>query len=326
MASPGELRFPSIDGLRAFEATARLGSYERAAGELHITSSAVGKRVAAVEALLAMPLFTRQGGALALTAGGLEYLGQVRSALGLLAAMPQHRRAAQRLQRVRVCAPPTFARQVLVPALPGFTQAHPEVELEVVLSVPFLDLDPGRADVEVRSVDTLSPGRRPLLDDQVLPLAAPELLARSGPWRQPADLAHAPLLRTPIEPWTPWFRAAGLDWPEPDRGHRFVDLGLTLEAAAGAQGIVLARPSLARPWLADGRLLPLFGPAISPAQHYQLSAPSDGGAAACFADWLAGTCSRIASEARARVDAALQASPRSGPTRRTFRTAPPRAR
>lgn len=322
MASPGELRFPSIDGLRAFEAAARLGSYERAAGELHITSSAVGKRVSAVESLLGLPLFTRSGGSLALTAGGLEYLGQVRSALGLLAAMPQHRRTAQRVQRLRVCTPPTFARQVLVPELPAFTQAHPEVELELVLSVPFLAVDTGRADVEVRSGDTLGPGCRLLLDDQVLPMAAPALLARLPACRQPADLAHAPLLRTPIEPWARWFRAAGLDWPEPERGHRLIDLGLTLEAAAGAQGVVLARPSLARPWLADGRLVPLFGPAIAPAQCYQLAPVGNGDGPAQLGDWLVDTCKRVAADSRQWLQPAL----RSGSGRRTFRAGSVRPR
>jgi LysR family glycine cleavage system transcriptional activator len=81
--------------------------------------------VATLEALLGQPLFTRQGKALALTAGGREYLDQVRSALALLAAMPQHRRTAQRRHRLRVCAPPTFARLVLVPELPDFTARTP---------------------------------------------------------------------------------------------------------------------------------------------------------------------------------------------------------
>ena len=47
-----DLRLPSIDGLRAFEAVARLGSFERAAEELHVTASAVSKRVATLEELL----------------------------------------------------------------------------------------------------------------------------------------------------------------------------------------------------------------------------------------------------------------------------------
>jgi DNA-binding transcriptional LysR family regulator len=305
MASPGDLRFPSIDGLRAFEAAARLGSYERAAGELHVTASAVGKRVAAVEELLGQPLFARQGKALALTTGGREYLEQVRSALALLAAMPQHRRTAQRRRRLRVCAPPTFARLILVPELGSFTQAHGDVELEVVLSIPFHDLNPGTADVEVRASDAPAEGDV-LLDDVVLPMAAPALLARLPPLRAPADLRHAPLLRTPIEPWQAWFRAAGLDEAEPTAGPKLVDLGLTLEAAIGGQGVVLGRPSLARQALADGRLRPLFGPFTRPQLLYQVAPHGGDPAAAEFCDWLTGCCARISIDAMALVQARLR--------------------
>ncbi len=302
MASLGDLRFPSIDGLRAFEAAARLSTFERAADELAVTASAVSKRVAAVEALIGAPLFTRSGKALQLTAAGREYLQQVRDALDLLAAMPQHRRAAQQVQRLRVTAPPTFARQVLVPRLQGFTDAHPEIELEIVLSIPFLALQPADTDVEVRHGDARG-GRhgQALLHERVLPMAAPALLARLPPLRTPAELRHAPLLRTPIEPWTPWFRAAGLDWPEPASGTRLVDLGLTLEAAAAGQGVALARPSLALPWLRAGALVPLFGVQATPAAQYFV-APCSGDAATVFADWLAAMCAQVQHEAAAALE------------------------
>ena len=65
-------------------------------------------------------------------------------------------------------------------------------------------------------------------------------------------LAGLPLLRSPLEPWQPWFRVAGLDWPEPCAGPRLLDLGMTLEAAANGRGVALARPSLARAWLPRG--------------------------------------------------------------------------
>jgi LysR family glycine cleavage system transcriptional activator len=55
--------FPSIDGLRAFEAAARLGSYERAAGELHVTASAVASAWPRVEDLLGSPLHAPGQGA-----------------------------------------------------------------------------------------------------------------------------------------------------------------------------------------------------------------------------------------------------------------------
>jgi LysR family transcriptional regulator, glycine cleavage system transcriptional activator len=302
--SAGAARLPSLDGLQAVEAAARLGTFERAAEELAVTASAVSKRVAAVEELVGVPLFVRGARSLVLTDAGREYLQPVRHALGLLAAMPQHQRDAPALQRLRVSTPPTFARLVLMPALEAFTREHPQVELELVLSIPHLDLATAAAasdaDVQVRfGPATLG---EPLLHDRVLPLLAPSLLAtlqRQGPLQGAADLARAPLLRTPLEPWTPWFRAAGLPWPEPAAGPRFVDLGLTLEAALAGQGVALGRPTLARHWLATGALVapwPLFA---EPANRYVLLPHATAGAAGAFAHWLRDTCARVEAEAAA---------------------------
>jgi LysR family transcriptional regulator, glycine cleavage system transcriptional activator len=289
--SPSDVRFPSIDGLRAFEAVARLGSFERAADELAITASAVSKRLATLEELLATPLLQRGGKALALTAAGKEYLEQVRSALGLLAAMPLHQRAAQRVERLRVTTPPTFARQILVPQLEAFTRSNPAVELELLLSIPYLDSAALDSDLEVRAGDAATLGHGSLLlDDRVLPVAAPSLIERLPPLRSPADLAHAPLLRTPLEPWTPWFRAAGLDWSEPASGPKLVDLGMLLEAAVSGQGVALARPTLARHWLATGTLRPLFPITATAANPYFLLPAEPAGAAAAFAQWLRDIC------------------------------------
>lgn len=299
MATSPDVRFPSIDGLRAFEAAARLGSFERAADELDVTASAVSKRIAALEELLGTPLFTRGAKALALTATGKEYLAQVGAALGLLAAVPLHRRAAQRIEKLRVSVPPTFARQILVPALERFTAAHPAVELEVVLSIPFLDAAATEADVEVRHGHPAGHGGQPLLDELVLPMAAPALLQRLPALRGPADLRHAPLLRTPLEPWATWFAAAGLDWPEPAQGTKLVDLGLTLEAAVSGQGVALARPSLARHWLASGALRALFGVGAAPAYRYYLLPHAAQGVPAAFADWLRAECDEAARAAAA---------------------------
>lgn len=294
-----ELRLPSIEGLRAFEAAARLGSYERAAEELHVTASAVGKRIATVEELLGIALFGRTGKGLALTASGKEYLEQVRGALGLLAAMPLHRRAAQRSQRLRVSAPPTFARQILVPHLESFTSQHPEIELEIVLSIPYLDVAASDADVEVRNGNARENGGEPLMHDRVTPVASPALLARLPPMREPSDLRHAPLLRTPLEPWTPWFRAAGLPWPEPTQGPKLLDLGLLMEAAISGQGFALGRPSLARTWLRSGTLVAPFPIEAVPPHQYYLLPPAGTASAGAFVDWLAALCERIAGGADA---------------------------
>ena len=299
MPSPADVRFPSIDGLRAFEAAARLGTFERAAEELSITASAVSKRVGTVEDLLGAQLLVRGAKALGLTAAGKEYLEQVRAALGLLAAVPLHQRTAQRQERLRVCAPPTFARQILVPNLEAFTSAHPQVELEVMLSIPYLDPGTADADIEVRNGDSQGAGGTLLMRDVVTPLVSPALLQRVGPMPEPADLRRAPLLRTPLDPWAPWFQAAGLPWPEPSHGPKLVDLGLLLEAAVSGQGVALGRPSLARNWLATGALVPLFAINAQPTNHYFLMPHAASDPAAAFAQWICGVCGTVAADSQA---------------------------
>lgn len=284
-----DFRFPSIDGLRAFEAAARLGSFERAAEELDVGASAVAKRVATLEALLGTTLLQRGARALTLTAEGRDYMEQVRQALALLAAMPLHRRAAQRRQRLRVVAPPTFARQILMPALDGFAQEQPQVDVELQLSLPLAEGSAPVADVEVRYGAVSGDAVELLLQENVLPLAAPALLARLR-LRRAADLAVAPLLRTPLQPWADWLRAAGINMPEPSSGPKLMDLGLALEAAVAGQGIALARPSLALPWLRTHALLPAWPLQVPAAMHYQLAKVAEGAAAAQFADWLRRRC------------------------------------
>jgi LysR family transcriptional regulator, glycine cleavage system transcriptional activator len=299
-----DVRYPSIDGLRAFEASARLGSFERAAEELNVSASAVGKRVGTLEELLGSALFTRGQRLLTLTSTGKEYLVQVSAALKLFAAMPLHQRSVQRSQRLRLTAPPTFARQILVPQLESFTSAHPRIELEVLLSIPYLDSGSADSDIEVRHGPLATLGGTPLMHDVVLPVASPALLARLPALREPADLAHAPLLRTPLEAWSPWFVAAGLAWGEPTLGPKFVDLGLTLEAAVSGQGVALARPSLARHWLASGALVPLFHITSVPENQYQLMPHAAHGAAADLAAWLHRVSARWAEDSLALVSAA----------------------
>jgi len=302
MSGANDIRYPSIDGLRAFEAAARLGSFERAADELNITAGAIGKRIATLEDLLGATLFTRGAKPLGLTATGKEYLAQVDGALKMFAAMPLHRRAAQQTRRLRLTAPPTFARQILVPQLESFTAAHPEIELEVLLSIPYLHASGSDTDLEVRHGGAELGGTL-LMHDVVLPMIGPGLAARLPPLREPADLAHAPLLRTPIEPWAPWFAAAGLAWPEPAQGPKLVDLGMTLEAAVSGQGVALARPSLARHWLESGALQPLFAVHAQPAQQYRLLPHAAGGPPAECARWLVEASRRWADEALALVSA-----------------------
>lgn len=295
--SISRLRIPSLDGLLAFEAAARLGTFERAAEALCVTGSAVAKRVAAVEQLLGVQLLDRSGRTLVLTEAGKTYLQQVTAPLRLLAAVPLHQLDDRRKQRLRVCAPPTFARQIIASRLHEFTARYASVELELALSTPYPDAAPADTDLWIRAGDPLEAGCTVLLRDCATPLIAPSLLKSIGPLREPADLACAPLLRTSLEPWTPWLHAAGLDWNEPQDGPSLMDLGVLLEAAVSGQGVALGRPTLATQWLASGALVPVF-PAIRCAvPPYYLMPHSSYGVEGEFADWLVDICTQTSNAA-----------------------------
>jgi LysR family glycine cleavage system transcriptional activator len=200
--------------------------------------------------------------------------------------------------RLRVGAPPTFARNLLIPRLPDFYRQWPDIEIEVAVQAPLQDKPP-RHDVDIR----FGNGRfdeRPatrLFEDRLLVLAAPRYRSERA-LHAPADLQRAELLRSPLLPWRPWFAAAGLDWPEPARGPSFTDLGILLEAAASGLGVALCTRRLAAHWTASGQLQPLFALGLaSPSSYYALVEPqaaAQRAEVAAFLDWLGNAFSESA--------------------------------
>lgn len=292
------LRLPSLATIRAFESAARLGSFGRAAEELCLTASAVGKRITQLEALLGQPLFDRGSRGVALTAVGHEYLEQIGTALHLLSDVSLHHRAQKPRESLRLVTTPSFGHWVLGPHLHEFMRMHPTLDLSVVMSIPYLDIGPSQADFWIR----FGLGRYPgavselLTDDVVFPACSPEYLRRHGPMSRPADLVFDDLLHSPLDPWKPWFDAAGLDWPEPEEGVSFFDLGMAMAAACAGQGVMITRRSLASRCLQAGQLVAPFSVTAAPDSHYYLchdaSVPLVG-IRLSFSLWLRDLCRRI---------------------------------
>jgi len=205
-------------------------------------------------------LFQREGRSLGLSEFGRRYLDVVRQALRTLTEFPIEPRNPDDDSRVKVTLPPTFARYMMVPRLGQFMRRHPDIAVELYLSVPLYDLSVSESDVEVR----FGAGNYPnlisekLFEEPAFAVASPAYLASIAPLTKPADLIHANLIRSALEPWRPWFQAAGLDWPEPTSGVRVDDLGLLLELIKHGHGVGLTRENFAREMLARGEVVPLF--------------------------------------------------------------------
>ncbi|WP_300015562.1 LysR family transcriptional regulator [uncultured Roseobacter sp.] len=77
-------RFPSLNGLKAFEAAARHLSFKAAAAELGVTAGAVSQQVKRLEMSLGISLFRRLPQGLLLTREGAAYLPDVSRAFDVL--------------------------------------------------------------------------------------------------------------------------------------------------------------------------------------------------------------------------------------------------
>ena len=282
------LRIPPIQCLLTFEALARLRSVTQTADELHVTPSAVSHRVKQLEQIIGTKLFGRAD--FSLSTEGSEYLAHVREGLATLQKFPGHAGSSSK-RKLRLAVTPTFARSILIPRLRQFTEAYPEIDVTLQVSIPLLDVVAEDADLMVR----FGTGRYAdvehvcLMKDEVTPLASPAFVREHGPFAVPQDLEGEALLRSPLEPWRTWFAAHQLDWPEPVDGSQFNDIGLLCDAAAAGMGIGLIRLKLGAPWLDNGTLVRLYaGNVPSPHAHYLCwrTGTMDRWECAAFADWL----------------------------------------
>ena len=284
-------RIPPIQCLLTFETLARLRSVTQAAEELNVTPSAVSHRVKQLEQIIGTKLFGRAD--FSLTTEGSEYLAHVREGLATLQKFPgtagQSGNPGKR--KLRLAVTPTFARSILIPRLRQFTDAYPEIDLTLQVSIPLLDVVAEDADLIVR----FGTGRYAdvehvcLMRDEVTPLASPAYVREHGPFESAEDLDGEALLRSPLEPWRTWFAAHGLDWAEPVDGSQFNDIGLMCDAAAAGMGVALVRLKLGAPWLEHGSLVRLYERNVpSPHAHYLCwrTGMMDRWECAAFADWL----------------------------------------
>ena len=258
------MQLPPLQTVRAFEAAARLGSFARAADELALTASAVSHHMRGLESRLQTKLFVRAGRGVALTETGHSLLAKVTMGLALIEQAFTEAHQRKRWRALTVSVLPAFAVRWLIPRLCDFQRRQPNIDVNLRATQEVVDLDRDGVDVAIR----YGPGgwhglsQVKLRDEQLFPVCSPTYNGGHAP-STPRDLAKASLLRHSRQPWTPWFRAAGLKLAEPTRGLSFNEAGGLLQAAAQGHGIALARSTMVEDDLREGRLLRLFDVAVT---------------------------------------------------------------
>jgi len=234
-----------LNALRTFEAVATQLSFTRGAEALNVSPAAVSSQIRALEERLGQPLFHRKGRSITLTAAGKKLLP------GVQRGMSEFRQAIRRLDRdpaegvLNVSLFPTFLHKWVMPRLADFYTTHEDIDLRMNADNAPVNFDETDFHAAIRFGAGKWPGLKAvkLMDDWILPVCSPRLLAEIGPINSIDDLKQHDLLFVESEVWADWFKAVGESSSE-RRWPLLNDSLSVLMAAEQGQGIALSRWSL----------------------------------------------------------------------------------
>lgn len=290
---------PPLSALRAFEAAGRLGSFTRAAEELHVTTAAISHQVRGLEDWLGVMLFRRTTRRLFLTEDGQLALAHFREGFERLARGVEVLRDRDRRRILTVSTTPSFAAKWLVPRLDRFARLNPDIDMRLAATTALTRFDRDQVDLALRFGGGRYEGAKSqrLFGEFVTPMASPRVWAKLGRKPRPSDLARATILHddsvlmTGKQPgWREWLRKAGAAGIDLDRGMHFDDGHLVLQAAVEGRGVALGRVALAAPELDAGSLVAPFRESLALSAAYWLVVPEgreERPAITAFASWIA---------------------------------------
>lgn len=269
---------PSLNGLRAFEASARHQSFAKAADELSVTPGAISQQVAALEEKLGMALFNRVKQRLQLTLAGENYLVALRESFDKIesATLDLLTYGGSR-GKIKLGVLPTIATYWLIPKLPDFFDLYPSIELQMVsLELNFVTADRS-PDLEGELIDIgLFYGdgywqnleSEKVFDETTIAVANPELL-KSCDTQDPFQVL--PLLQHSTRPhtWSHWAQATqtpSLNPSVPSFEHFF----MLKQAAISSLGIALLPEIVVQKEINNGELVQVSDASMTANSAYYL--------------------------------------------------------
>jgi LysR family glycine cleavage system transcriptional activator len=283
-------RLPPLNGLRAFEVAARHLNFRAAAEELGVTQAAVAQQVRGLERELDLKLFDRLPRALALTEAGRGYADSIRRAFELMSEATSTLRPEP--LRLTISVTPTFASKWLIPRLPDFLAAHPDLDMRILASERVSNFQSDAVDIAVRLArPPFGPGLQAelLFKQELVAVCSPALIPPTG-MLVPADLARFVLLHDTHNQW-PEFAATipGSAPTASSKSVRFNQTSHAIEAALAGQGIALASRIFVNDDITAGRLVPAFSKTMRAASDFyvvSLRKPKHVQSVAKVREWL----------------------------------------
>ncbi len=255
--SPPVPGLPSLNALRAFEASARLGGFAQAAEELQVTPGAVAAQIKGLEGAVGAALFERHPRGVRLTP-----LGQ-RALPGFVAAFDSLGQAVVDLRRdaapgkVHIAALPALAELWLAPRLPAIREKLPVVDISITAMEAPPNLKRVPFDLCLFYAEPDAAGKTPVSEDELLPVCTPRIAATL---ETPQDLRDAVCLTDTswADDWRYWADEVLPGAGFVPRGPVFSLYSLAVQEALNGAGVLMAHRSLVAAHLASGALVAPF--------------------------------------------------------------------
>jgi DNA-binding transcriptional LysR family regulator len=204
---------PYIESIKVFVRVVELGSITSGGRDQRLTPAVASKRIKELERRLGVRLFNRSTRKLTPTEAGRVFYERAKAVIAALEDAEAKVAGVAGRPRgvVGVTAPLGAGRRIIAPLIPGFVEAHPEVEIRLRLSDRRVDILEDGLDVAffIGAPAESALKLRPIADCPRVLCASRAYLARQGVPERPQDLLdgrhNCLLLRYPRSPeyfWT----------------------------------------------------------------------------------------------------------------------------
>jgi len=299
----------AFDDLLLFARVAALGTLSAVARERDVPVSQVSRSLSRIEETCGARLIHRSTHGLSLTAEGQTFLGYCRRIAGTLEELEGEFASSARAPSgvVRVAASTVIAQYQIVPSLPGLSERHPQLRVELEVSDRLVDMARDGIDIAIRTATTLADTvvARQLGSLGRALYAAPGYLAQAGTPGHPDELRQHRLITnsaaTQLNDWP--FVVDGQPWRLAAEGYwRCNDTGLAANMVLRGLGIGRMATLVAEPLVREGRLVPVLPSFIDdqPAAVYAVTAstrqrlPKIKACIDYWAQWFGGAAERTA--------------------------------
>lgn len=271
-------------------------SFTRAGEELHVTQAAVSRQIRLLEENLGVKLFTRSHRAVQLTPEGRSYQHTVSMALAHIANASQEIRRDNSAATLSVATDQAIASLWLMPRLPEFQKANPEISVRLVVSDEDEDCLADGISVAVVHGDGDWPSHdaRLLHEEEIFPVCSPSYLCQRPRLDAPKDLLDHVLLELEDEHWhwvnwRVWLTEHDVHLTADAPRLQINNYPLLVQAACAGQGIALGWRYLIDGHLASGALQRPLAASLHTSYGYYVLTPKGralSDVARTFCDWL----------------------------------------